>query len=72
MRDREGFTLTKDLHIWKNEKKHPVMIDNLKKEGEQFYFDSYQEMYDFTLPDGRKVKNLIDHLTDDDFKMILK
>lgn len=72
MRDRAGFRLTKDLHIWKNEKKHPVMIDNLKKEDEQFYFDSYQEMYEFTLPDGRKVKNLIDRLKDEDFVMVLR
>ena len=71
MRDRAGLRITKDLHAWKNEKRHPVMIDNIKKD-EQFYFDSYQEMYEFTLPDGRKVKNLIDRLTDEDFKMVLR
>ena len=72
MRDRAGLRIAKDLYVWRNEKKHPIMIDNLKKEDEKFYFNSYQEMYEFTLPDGRKVKNLIDRLTDDDFKMVLR
>lgn len=70
MRDWEGFPITKDLHFWKNVRKHPLMIQNLRKD-EDYYFDTYQEMYDFTLPDGRKVKNLIDRLTDDDLNLVL-
>ena len=71
MRDWNGFDIAKNVVVWAKKKKEPITIQILGPD-DRFEFDSYQEMYEFTLPDGRKVKNLIDRLTDEDFKMVLR
>ena len=70
MRDVNGVDIAKNVCLWAPKGKEPVTIQLIGK-NTRFEFGSYQEACDFTLPDGRKVKNLIDRLTDEDFRMKL-
>ena len=70
MRDVNGVDIAPNVCLWAKKKREPITIQIIGPD-HRFTFESYQEVYDFTLPDGRKVKNLIDKLTDDDFIMKL-
>ena len=70
MRDRNGIDIAPNVCLWAKKKREPITIQIIGQDL-RYEFESYQEVYDFVLPDGRKVKNLIDKLTDDDFKMVL-
>lgn len=41
---------------------------NKYKDGFWHRFKSYQEVYDFIMPDGMRISGLIDALTDEDFR----
>ena len=71
MRDWNGFDIAKGVVVWTKKKKQRPLKITLLPSGQDFPFETYEELYNFTLPDGRKVKNLIDRLTDEDFKMVL-
>ena len=70
MRDVNGVDIAPGVCLWAKKRKEPITIQLIGK-NTRFEFNSYQEVYDFTLPDGRKVKPMIDRLTNENFKMVL-
>lgn len=76
MRDVNGQSLDSDIILWAKRKKEPILIQRVPKtqhdDGDIVKFASYQDAYNYVLPDGRKISKMIDKLTDEDFIAVYK